>query len=197
MVPAPKGRASCGGATWGQQRGISREQGGKERKTHLGELNYGLEASCLRAERSGQGHLRRELSVSRTIIGFNAELIERKIVLGRKKVMEEDPLPLPSQHRPETGHPGPSGRRHRGTRGPPVGGRLRCLHAVPPASRLCPRRGLGPRQPVGCQRTGCEPRAEFGAPCAPAVCCEQSPPQEPCQSGSPGEAHAEPTGTPP
>lgn len=52
MVPAPKGRASCGGATWGQQRGLSREQGGKERKTHLGELNYGLEASCLRAERA-------------------------------------------------------------------------------------------------------------------------------------------------
>lgn len=45
------------------------------------------------SELSTQSHLRRESSVSRTVIGFNAELTSRKIVWSRKQVIGKDPSP--------------------------------------------------------------------------------------------------------
>lgn len=48
------------------------------------------------SELSAQSHLKRE-SVSRAVIGFNAELTSRKTVRCRKQITGQDPLPrLPS-----------------------------------------------------------------------------------------------------
>lgn len=87
-------------------------------------------------EPSGQGHLRRECSVSRAIIGFNAGLRERKIVRSREKVAGEDPSPIrPSTA--QTGHPGPSCCAEALAGYPGLAGRVVCSQCVlPPVSAL-------------------------------------------------------------